>query len=43
MTTEGVQYHTFSENIRPDSKSKKFEVREKYPINFSELFIRSSE
>lgn len=21
MTTEGVQYHTFSENIRPDSKS----------------------
>jgi len=22
VTTEGVQYHTFSENVRPDSKSK---------------------
>lgn len=22
MTTEGLQYHTFNENVRPDSKSK---------------------
>lgn len=28
MTTEGVWYHTFSENVRPDSKSKNLKYME---------------